>query len=204
MNSLAVHFSKDCQKKKIILQDWAINEKILWKYWKKFNISHSMKLKLQNEKEKTGYNAWSNWQMGLLCDKISEEKTCNNGQRSLHALNVVSGNKKDQSNFSLSIRGGNNRIYKSFILNNGYWQCKGIFHHSIDCVMFCKKERNWFLSGGIVKAPNITPKKSISSDNINFCFSERPQLAWVSKHCYPKVSQSNIFKWRAVCRLCLG
>lgn len=111
---------------------------------------------------------------------------CNNGQRSLHALNVVSGNKKDQSNFSLSIRGGNNRIYKSFILNNGYWQCKGIFHHSIDCVMFCKKERNWFLSGGIVKAPNITPKKSISSDNINFCFSERPQLAWVSKHCYPK------------------
>lgn len=77
MKSLAVHFSKDFKKKKSILQDWAVNEKYLWKYWKKlvFNISHSMKLKLQNEKEKTGYNAWSNWQMGLLCDKISEEKT---------------------------------------------------------------------------------------------------------------------------------
>lgn len=195
MNSLAVHFSKDCK----------IYESTGKKYCSTFHIQWNLSFRMKRRKQDTMLEVTDKWDCYVIKSvKRRHFPPCNNGQRSLHALNVVSGNKKDQSNFSLSIQGGNNRIYKSFILNNGYWQCKGIFHHSIDCVMFCKKERNWFLSGGIVKAPNITPKKSISSDNINFCFSERPQLAWVSKHCYPKVSQSNIFKWRAVCRLCLG
>lgn len=138
-------------------------------YCSTFHIQWNLSFRMKRRKQDTMLEVTDKWDCYVIKSvKRRHFPPCNNGQRSLHALNVVSGNKKDQSNFSLSIQGGNNRIYKSFILNNGYWQCKGIFHHSIDCVMFCKKERNWFLSGGIVKAPNITPKKSISSDNINF------------------------------------
>lgn len=88
-----------------------------------FNISHSMKLKLQNERKEqdTMLEGTDKWDCHVIKSvKRRHFPPCNNGQRSLHALNVVSGNKKNQSNFLLSIRGGNNRIYKSFILNNGY------------------------------------------------------------------------------------